>query len=158
MKGAIADGVLPGLLRSLYVGRKNGRLRIESSDGNRAVRFQHGQIIGASSNLAAERLGETLVQTGHLSQADLERATEIVIRDRKRLGVVLRELNVFDDDKLQDAISIHVHEMLKKVFATTAGTFEFVEMPEAIGDEDTTLKVSTGELILEAVDRVTDPE
>ena len=158
MKGALADGVLPGLLRNLYVGRKNGRLRIENNEGCRTVRFQHGQIIAASSNLAAERLGETLVQTGHLSQGDLDRATEIVIRDRKRLGVVLRELNVYDDDKLQDAISIHVHEMLKKVFATTAGTFEFVEMPETIGDEDTTLKVSTGELILEAVDRVTDPE
>jgi hypothetical protein len=157
MKGALADGVLPGLLRSLYVGRKNGKLRIENSEGCRTVRFQHGQIIGASSNLTDERLGETLVRTGHLPAADLERATEVVLRDRKRLGVVLREMGICDEDKLQDNISIHVHEILKKVFGTQSGTFEFVEMPEAIGDEDTTLKVSTGELILEAVDRVTDP-
>ena len=158
MKGVLAEGVLPGVLRSLYVGRKSGRLRLESGEACRTVRFQHGQIVGAASNLPEERLGETLVRTGHLSQADLDRATEVIIRDRKRLGVVLLELQIYTEDRLQDNISIHVHETLKKVFSTTNGQFEFIDMPEALGDEDATLKVSTGEMILEAVDRVTDPE
>lgn len=115
MKGVLAEGVLPGLLRSLYVGRKSGRLRFSSGETHRIVRFQHGQIIGASSNLQEERLGETLVRTNHLGQADLDRATEIILRDRKRLGVVMRELGLCDEDKLQDLISIHVHEILKRV-------------------------------------------
>jgi tetratricopeptide (TPR) repeat protein len=158
MKGTLAEGVLPGLLRSLYVGRKSGRLHFIGADARRVVRIQRGQMIAAESNAADERLGETLVRLGQLSQADLDRATEIVIREKKRLGVALAELKLFDEDRLQDALSLQVHEILKRVFSMTSGEFEFEELPDAVVDEDMTLKVSTGELILEAVDRVRDPE
>jgi hypothetical protein len=159
MKGTLAEGVLPGLLRSLYVGRKSGRLHFLTGETRRTVRFQRGQIVRAESNLVDERLGETLVRAGLLSAADFERATETVVREGKRLGLVLREQAGFDDDRLQDALSVQVHEILKKVFSSTDGSFEFDEMDgEAPVDEDLTLKVSTGEMILEAVDRVANPE
>jgi hypothetical protein len=159
MKGTLAEGVLPGLLRSLYVGRKSGRLHFIQSQSRRTVRLQRGQIVGAESNVIEERLGETLVRLGQLADGDLTRATEIVIRDGKRLGRVLRELEIFDNDRLQDALGLQTHEILKKVFSTTDGEYEFDEiLGDQPFDEDMTLKVSTGELILEAVDRIQDPE
>jgi len=159
MKGTLAEGVLPGLLRSLYVGRKSGRLHFLTGETRRTVRFQRGQIVRAESSLADERLGETLVRAEWLTAADLQRAAESVVRDGKRLGLVLREQANFDDDRLQDALSLQVHEILKKVFSATEGRFEFEELDgEAPIEEDMTLKVSTGEMILEAVDRVRNPE
>jgi hypothetical protein len=158
MKGTLAEGILPGLLRSLYVGRKSGKLSFTTGEVRRSVRFEHGQIVRAESNLAEEHLGEIMVRHNMLTQADLERATDTIIKEGKRLGVVLREMGQLDDDKLQDVLSVQVHEILLKVFSMTEGEFEFEETAaEAPVDGDRTLKVSTGELILEAVDRVRDP-
>ena len=54
-------------------------------------------------------------------------------------------------------IALHVHEMLAKVFAWDEGSFEFEPEDDTPGVE-LTLKLSTGELILEAVQAVRDPD
>ncbi|MFN8096115.1 MAG: hypothetical protein U0599_28535 [Vicinamibacteria bacterium] len=58
-----------------------------------------------------------LVRRGLLSPDDLARATDIVVREKKRLGFVLNRLGLIDQSGLEDAIALHVHEMLAKVFA-----------------------------------------
>ena len=62
-------------------------------------------------------------------------------------------------DQIEDALALHVHEILSKVFSWSDGTYEFAEeegTDPSYGD--TTLKVTTGELILEAARSVTDPD
>jgi tetratricopeptide (TPR) repeat protein len=159
MKGTLAEGVLPGLLRSLYVGRKSGHLHFTQGAARRTVLFQKGQIVRGESSVPDEHLGEIMVRHKLMSAADLARATGIVVRDRKRLGVVLRELGLVDDDRFDNALGIQVHEVLLKVFSEPTGEFAFEEVAaDAPPEGETTLKVSTGELILEAVDRVRNPE
>ena len=157
MKGDLAEGVLPDLLREIYVGRRNGWLRLARGEEQQSLRFRRGHIVNAHTNVVQERLGEMLVRRGHLSQPDLERATEIVVRDGRKLGEVLAELGVMDASGLEDAIAMHVHDLLAKVFSWIGGGYEFVEEDETPGGE-VTLKLSTGELILEAVRAIRDPE
>jgi hypothetical protein len=159
MKGTLAEGVLPGLLRSLYVGRKSGFLHFTHGEARRSVIFQRGQIVRAESSVRDEHLGETMVRREMLSDADLARATAVVVGERKRLGVALREMGLADAEKLEDALGIQIHEILLKVFSEPAGEFAFEESTDdaPVGGEKTP-KVSTGELILEAVDRIRDAE
>ena len=79
------------------------------------------------------------------------------MRDRRRLGEVLVELELIDANGLEDAVAFHVHEMLAKIFLWHDGTFAFAEVPEAEAGSELTLKLSTGELILEAVQAVQRP-
>jgi hypothetical protein len=158
MKGTVAEGVLPGLLRELYVGRRTGRLHFTQGKERRSVRFRRGNIVNAETNVATDYLGEVLVRKGLLSPADLARATEVVLREKKRLGEVFIELGIMDRDGLEDAMAFQVHEILTKVFALSEGTYEFEEQPEEAVTEELTLKLSTGELILEAVRQVQDPD
>lgn len=159
MQGTLSEGVLPGLLRELYVGRKSGILHFTSGDEERGVRFRKGNIVNANTSVEEERLGATLLRNGLLPETELARATEVVLRDKKRLGVVLQELAVMDRDRLEDALAIHVREVLSKVLARNEGSYSFEEQDaEAPVEEDTTLKLSTGEVILEAVRRVQDPD
>ena len=157
MAGGLAEGVLPDLLREIYLGRRNGWLRLTRGGEQQSLRFRRGHIVNAHTNVIQERLGEMLVRRGHLSQTDLERATEIVVRDRRKLGEVLAELGLMDASGLEDAIALHVHDLLAKVFAWTDGSYEFEEEEETPGGE-VTLKLSTGELILEAVKAIRDPD
>ena len=158
MNGDIAEGVVPGLLREIYVGRRSGTLHLVRGQERQSLRFRHGHIVNAHTNVPEERLGEMLVRRGLLSEADLARATEVVVRDARRLGEVLGEMGLIDASGLEDAVALHVHEMLARVFAWPDGTYAFEEQPEGGPGEELTLKLSTGELILEAVQAVRDPD
>jgi len=160
LKGTLAEGVLPGILRELYVGRKTGVLRFEQATGRRTVRFVKGSIVHATSERPDERLGEVLVRLGRLVQADLDRATEVVVRDRKRLGAVLTDMGLFDRDRLEDALALHVKEILLRIFESSSeGSYEFEPAESEVAPEgEFTLKLSTGEIILDAVRRVQDPD
>ena len=49
MKGTLGEGVLPSILRELYVGRKTGVLRFAQGTARRTIRFVKGSIIHAAS-------------------------------------------------------------------------------------------------------------
>ena len=158
MTGDLAEGVVPDLLRQIYVGRRNGTLTLAHGPERQSLRFRHGHIVNAHTNVVEERLGEMLVRRKLLSADDLERATAIVIRDKRRLGEVLAELHLLDASGLEDAVAFHVHEMLAKVFTWTEGTYAFAEEPVTAPGGELTLKLSTGDLILEAVRAIRDPD
>ena len=158
VKGALGEGVLPSVLRELYVGRKTGVLRFTQGSARRTVQFIKGSIVHAASEVPAEHLGEILVQLGRLSRADVDRAGEAVEREHKRLGAVLMELGVFDRDRLEDALALHAHEILLRIFEASEGTYEFEPAESEVVQGEFTLKLSTGEIILDAVRRVRDPD
>jgi hypothetical protein len=158
MKGLLSEGALPGIMRELYVGRRTGSLQCFRGDERRSLRFRRGTIIHADTSVVEDHLGEVLVRKGVLSQEDLERATAVVTREKKRLGIVLRELGIVDKDRLEASVGVHVHEILTKLFSWNEGSYEFQEEPEGPLDEELTLRLSTGELILEAVRQIQDPD
>ncbi len=53
-------------------------------------------------------------------------------------------MELIDASGLEDAIALHVHEMLARVFAWHDGTYAFEEEPEGGPGEELTLKLSTG--------------
>jgi hypothetical protein len=158
MKGTLSEGVLPGVLRELYVWRKTGILHCENGGERRSVRLYRGTIINADTSVPQDHLGEMLVRRGRISPDDLARATEVVVAEKRRLGQVFIELGLLDRSGLEDAISLHVREILTKVFTWNEGSYEFEERPDGPVDGELTLRLSTGELILEAVRAIHDPD
>jgi tetratricopeptide (TPR) repeat protein len=158
MNGDLAEGVVPELLREIYVGRLDGTLHLVRGKERQSLRFRRGTIVNAHTSVQEERLGEMLVRRGLLSEADLARATAAVVRDGRRLGEVLGEMGLIDSSGLEDAVALHVHEMLARVFTWHDGTYAFEEQADGAPGEELTLKLSTGELILEAVQAVRDPD
>ena len=87
-----------------------------------------------------------LVRHGLLSKENFDRATDLVVREKMRLGQALLELKAFDKDGLESAIALHVHEILTRVFGWSDGSWEFAPETEgAISTDEITLKLSTGE-------------
>jgi len=94
VKGTLGEGVLPSVLRELYVGRKTGVLRFTQGSARRKIHFVKGSIVNASSELPEEHLGEVLVRLGRLPRAEVDRAGEKAGRESKRLGETLMELGI----------------------------------------------------------------
>jgi curved DNA-binding protein CbpA len=156
MTGELAEGVVPELLRELYVGRRTGTLHLEKRDEKQSLRVRRGHIVNAHTTVKEERLGETLVRRGLLTEDEFARATEVALQSNKRLGQAFLELGIMDQSGLEDAIALHIHTLLAKVFTWNEGSFTFEEEEESPGE--LTLKLSTADLILEAVRAISDPD
>ena len=158
-QGPLWEGVLPGLLRHLYVGRRTGALLLSRDTDRRTVHFYVGNIANAETNVREDRMGDLLVRKGLLTAADLMQATGIVHRDGKRLGRVLVEMGLLDGEGLREVVAFHADFVLSRAFAWTEGQYEFrEELGRALDAEELTLPYSTGDLILRASRSVQDPD
>jgi hypothetical protein len=152
--------LLPEFLREVYVGQRTGLLHVTRGERTGvSFRSVNGEIVSGSSSDERGRLGESMVRGGLLSKADLARALALVTRHGRRLAPVLRELDLVDTLRLEQALALHIRELLLTalVWDEASLLFEDQELPEAPA-EDLTLRCSTAELILELVRRIPHPE
>jgi tetratricopeptide (TPR) repeat protein len=159
LQGPLWEGVLPGVLRQLYVGRRTGLLVLSREAERRSVRFYVGNIANAETNVREDRLGELLVRLGRLSERHLKEATGIVLRDGKRLGQVLVAQGRLDPQGLREAMALHVDTVLSRALEWSDGQYEFrEEIGRPLDEEEMTLPCATGDLILRASHSVRDPD
>src|SRR5262245_36747379 len=159
MNGPLAEGVLPAVLQQVYVGKLTGVLHVSRDDTRRSLYFRAGTLIHAGTNVREERLGETLVTLGFLKPEELKRAAEVVVRENKRLGHAVRDLGLLNQEQVEVALTEHARVVLEKVLSAHDGTYEFEVKPEdQAGADEFNLKVTTGEIVLDAVRRVEDPD
>ena len=151
-------GRLFELLREAYVGRRSGHLHFTVGASRKSLRIRAGQIIDGTSDTAGEHLGDVLVRYGLLSQENLERAVVKVLGERRRLGAVLRELGLLESARIQEAVGLHVREILFSVIESPVASYVFEEISESSLEAELVCPLSTAEVILEATRRVQDPE
>src|SRR5262245_122849 len=157
MQGALGEGVLPPLLRDLYVGRKTGYLYFSRPGHNCSVLFRDGHIVHASTDFAEDRLGEVLVLQGFVTREQAEEAAALVEAEKKRLGQILIEKGILPAERLEEGMALQVRQILYRTFSWADGTWRF-EPLVSLKTKEATLKVSTGDMILEAVHRVRDAD
>jgi hypothetical protein len=148
--GNLTGRSVPEILRDLYVGRRTGVLHFASGDALRSVRFDKGRIVNASSNDPDRQFGDALVGDGLLTRAQLVAAQGNALKNGRRFGKVLVDMSLVSEKAFEDALAIHVREVLLEVFSWEESVYSFEEGGSA-PEEDRTLKLSTGEVILEAV-------
>jgi serine/threonine-protein kinase len=145
------------ILREAFVGGKTGQLHLACGGHRKGLRILKGRVLHGTSDADGEHLGDVLVRYGLLAQADLDRAVAVVLRERRRLGAVLAEMRIVDDGALEEAIGIHVREILFSALEHADATFSFEDLPESAMETDRVCPQSMGQVILEATRRVFDP-
>jgi hypothetical protein len=157
-EGPIEQGVLPRLLRDLYVQRCTGLLHFTRDKDRGSVCFIKGHIAWGQSSIEECRLGPVLLRHDLVSPEAIDQAYEMVGRG-KRLGDVLLETSSIDRETLDQALALQVRETLLVVFSWHDGDWRFEEHdPEHFKGYDQSLRVSTGDLIMDAVWCVADPD
>jgi len=146
------------LMREIYLGRKSGHLHFSHGKERRSLLIHDGRILHGTSDVLGEHLGDVLVRYGLLEQTELNQATKVVLKDRKRLGVVLGEQGLMDTERLSNAVSLHVREILFNVAERGGVSYAFEETAtDDLAGDSAASKLSTVEMILETARRVQDP-
>jgi hypothetical protein len=147
------------LMRDIYVGAKSGHLHFTHGRQRRGLMFLRGGILHGTSDVEGEQLGHVLVRYGFISQATLQQLTPVVLRERRRLGSLLEEQRVLEKARVDEAVGLHVRDLLFTVLDRSDGSFAFEETaPEAMPAADQEAQVAPGQIILEAARRLQAPD
>jgi curved DNA-binding protein CbpA len=114
-----------------------------------------GDIIFATSKYEDDRLGEMLLKTGRITLEQYETSVSLLRTTGKRQGTILVEQGYITPKDLFSAVLTQVKEIILSLFTWIDGEYRFVEGPLP-SDEVITLKMSTGNLILDGIRRIND--
>lgn len=154
LQGDLIQDALPDVIRRIYTRRLSGELALTHHTVSKSIYFELGAIVFARSNDRADRIGESMMRNGLLSEADFRRASEAMGRG-KRFGRVLVELGIVSERDLANAVTFQILGIIYSLFEWTSGQYRFTNQEKPVPD-DLRLELSTANIILEGVRRIRD--
>jgi len=120
---------LPKLLSSIEQAQKTGILFIRSLQGIGSIGFEKGMITQAESPIMPRRIGRILIDTGVLTEKQLQQALKTQEEDGKTkpLGEILTRLGFVDPSKLQEIIRLQIIESVMSMLDWREAVFRFEE-------------------------------
>jgi uncharacterized protein DUF4388/uncharacterized protein DUF4339/tetratricopeptide repeat protein len=151
--GSLADTDFPDLIHALHDRRWTGTIQLNRGRVDSTVLVQDGRLMFAASTNRDERLGEVLLRKEKITLRQYYEAGK-AIRKGKRLGSLLVEQGALDARDLVKVVVDHTQEVIYSVFQWTEGFYRLQEGADPTV-ESITLKLSTANIILEGIHRIT---
>jgi tetratricopeptide (TPR) repeat protein len=155
IKGSLREASLPDVLQLLAMGQKTGCLSVTDRSNFGYIYFDRGRITYASIVNRRDRLGDTLVKAGVITQRELDAAIEAQATQHrgKKLGEILVEQQILTREELHRYIRVQIEEAVYYLFTWTQGTFSF-EADMRPEDHDVLVSINPESLLLEGARRV----
>ncbi len=132
--GTFNDLPLADLLNLLESNKLSGRLTLTTKEGHGVVVLRDGRVIYAATNGPRETFGSLLIHRKLISPSTLSEALAKQARssEERRLGSVLQEMGVIDEETLRKVMYEQVGKVLKELLTWRQGflRFEPLEIPE----------------------------
>ena len=152
LAGILEAGAIPDLLSYFNMFRKTGILALQLEGGSKALYFQDGEIVFATSTFASEDLGEILFSLGKIERETLRGLRPLVDR-QTTLGKLLVERGAVSPKDLWLAARSQVENIVYNLFSAPSGGFYF--QLRAIDQEQILrLSMSTQNMIMEGLRRL----
>lgn len=127
LRGLLAVGVLPELLRRIFLARGAGALHLACGVDKADIEFSDGYLVSAATSLPGANLGDLLVQSGLLSARDRDACLEIAALSGQRLGETLLRHALLDHDQLAQGLGLQLREVLARTLVWDSGVYTFGE-------------------------------
>jgi tetratricopeptide (TPR) repeat protein len=115
-------------LRLLATERRSGDIHVRSGKLAKTAFFDHGRIVFAASNLRKDRLGESLIALGRISDAEFREAQALMKKARhRRFGEALIQAGVMDKSELGTSVARQVRRIVLSLFDLGEGVASFEE-------------------------------
>src|SRR5215471_8279033 len=154
IRGNLKEASLPDVLQLLAMGKKTGCLSITHRTSFGYIYFDKGRICYASVVNRRDRLGDMLVKSGVVTQAQLDAALDAQAKRLDTpLGRLLVEQGAVDANQLHEAVDVQIREAVYFLFTWHHGTFNF-EADVAPEGQDQLVSINPESLLLEGARRV----
>lgn len=145
--GDLKQMSLPRLFEEAHRRRLTGVLHFQSGEKKKTILFEKGMVVGARSNLLAERLGQVLVRMGKID-ADACGDTLSLQRTRQdNLGDIAIDLGLVAEEDLQEGLRRQAEERIGELFRWREGGYAFAPIdPRAA--KVAVIRISAAEAVL----------
>ncbi|WP_426751605.1 DUF4388 domain-containing protein [Myxococcus sp. Y35] len=111
----------------VYLGnrRATGSLKVERGDVRKQLELREGHVVSASSNQPREFFGQFLINMGHLTEDQLEKAFSTQAATRIFLGKILVMTGLVPEPTVRGTLSHKFREMILDAFHWEDGGFVF---------------------------------
>jgi hypothetical protein len=145
---------VPELLALISSMQRSGSLTLLVPFARKVIHFLDGCIVGASSDVPDDRLGEVLWRCGQITLEQLSRVHDLVT-PQKKLGAVLLENGILNARQLYQGLKNQVLEIVYSTFFFEKGEFVFLQGPPALRTK-VNLDLSVRQIIAEGLRRMED--
>jgi hypothetical protein len=128
MQGLIGDfSTMPLKDLVVYLGnrRTTGTLVLERDGVRKKVALVNGLVVKASSNQRREYLGQFLINLGHITEDQFNRAYETQKETKVFLGKILSMIGLVPEKVVLNGLSLKIRETLLEAFQWESGSFAF---------------------------------
>jgi Domain of unknown function (DUF4388) len=139
------------LIAFLSQSRWSGVLRVHTPGGERSVALKDGEVRGAASEDAADRLSEVLVRLGLASRASVDEALREV--PPSKVGRALVDRGLLQAHQLWAAVSHQVSDIFHAIVLAREGVFVLVDQDfdERLASN---VQLSTQSLLMDAIRKI----
>jgi hypothetical protein len=111
----------------VYLGNKHatGTLALERAGVRKSVAVKNGLAINASSNEPREYLGQFLINMGHITEDQFNKAYQTQKETKIFLGKILVMIGLVSEETVRNALSMKIRETMLEAFNWEDGTFNF---------------------------------
>lgn len=157
IEGPLRELGIHDVFQLLDLSRKTGTLSVMSAlrDNEGTVLFESGKVVSASIRSNPHRLGDLLVRSGKITEADLLRARAEQDRgDKRRLGEILVALGLTTPKEVERQVRLQVEAVVFELMSWREGFFRFEEGRASELHRDATVPISTESLLMEGARRI----
>ena len=130
IEGPLAELGIHDVFQLLDLSRKTGTLSVTSllRDNEGVVLFENGKVISAQIRSNPHRIGDLLVRSGRLTDADLVRVQEAQAGgDRRRFGEILIALGLVTAREMERQMRLQIEAVVFELMSWSEGNFRFDE-------------------------------
>ena len=149
LRGTLDDFTLSDIFRLLSFTKKTGKLEVKRSAGEGNVFFRDGDVYFAQSSLKKEPLGQKLIRSGSLTEAQLLKALDLHASTGQRVGEILLEQGAITQEQLVGAVAQQIEDAAFDLLRWELGEFLFeaherfeVEIPISVSVENLIMEAS----------------
>jgi hypothetical protein len=156
MKGLFGDfGTMPLKDVVVYLGNKKatGTLALERGATRKQLVVASGDVVNASSNEPREYLGQFLINLGHITEEQFQKAYDTQKESKIFLGQILVMIGAVTEETLKSVLALKVRETVLEPFMWADGTFAWEDGKQPKQLQGVDVRVSLPELVREGAVR-----
>lgn len=157
IEGPLRELGIHDVFQLLDLSRKTGTLHVisELRDNEGTVLFENGKIISASIRSNPHRIGDLLVRSGRLTDADMAQARAAQEQgDGRRLGEILVALGLVTPKEIARQMRLQIEAVVFELMSWREGFFRFEEGHAEDLLRDASVPLSTESLLMEGARRI----
>jgi tetratricopeptide (TPR) repeat protein len=152
IKGSLKEASLPDVIQLISMGQKTGILTVTEKEHFGSITFFQGNIVDSYLINRKNRIGEILVASGEMSEAQLDEALEIQKKTGAKIGKILLKEKFVREDTLVTHLRQQIQETIITMMTWENGYFNFEPRYADIDEE--LIAVNPATLLLESARQV----